>query len=319
MAKIGLIDVDGGNYPNLALMKISTYHKLKGDTVEWYSVFSDEYDIVYMSKIFTFSKDYEYFINAKQVVKGGTGYQDYVTKVPNDNVLPDLELYKGFHWYDSDTAYGFLTRGCSRKCQWCVVPMKEGKMQIANDIEELLQGKSKIVLMDNNVLANEYGLKQIDKLIELGVKVDFNQGLDARYIMKSERIQEQITKLKWIRHIRLACDSDFMMNLIEKVVKKLGEKGVKPYRFFSYVLLTEFYSSYNRLKFCKELGIKPFAQPYRDFSDSYKIPQWQIDMARWCNHTATFKSIDFKDYEARSQKVGEYYFKNADVLEKIVF
>lgn len=322
MAKIGLIDVDGGNYPNLALMKISTYHKLKGDTVEWYSIFSDEYDIVYMSKIFTFSQDYKYFINAKRIIKGGTGYRDYISKVPDENVLPDLELYKGFKWYDEnfkDTAFGFLTRGCSRNCQWCVVPMKEGKMKIANDIEELLQGKKKIVLMDNNVLASDYGLNQIDKLIELGIKVDFNQGLDARYILKSERIKQQIVNLKWIRYIRLACDSDFMMKLIEKVVIELGDRGIKPYRFFSYVLLTEFESSYKRLKFCKDLGIKPFAQPYRDFNDNYKIPQWQIDMARWCNHTATFQSIDFKHYKARQTEIGKYYFENIKKLEAITF
>ena len=70
--KIGLIDVDGHNYPNLPLMKISAYHKQKGDHVEWYSpMFSGHMDIVYMSKVFSFTPDYEYYIDADVVNRGG--------------------------------------------------------------------------------------------------------------------------------------------------------------------------------------------------------------------------------------------------------
>ena len=73
--KIGLIDVDGHNYPNLPLMKLSAYHKAKGDSVEWYQpMLSGHMDIVYMSKVFSFTPDYEYFVDADIVVKGGTGY-----------------------------------------------------------------------------------------------------------------------------------------------------------------------------------------------------------------------------------------------------
>ena len=75
--RIGLIDVDGHNYPNLPLMKISAYHKGIGDHVEWYSPMSgiiQEYDKVYMSKVFSFSPDYEYPIYAKEIQKGGSGY-----------------------------------------------------------------------------------------------------------------------------------------------------------------------------------------------------------------------------------------------------
>src|SRR5574344_2144329 len=122
---IGLVDIDGHNFPNIALMKISAYHKSIGDNVSWVDI--GNYDRTYMSKVFTFT-----------------------------------------------SAYGFLTRGCPNKCSWCVVPSKEGNIQPYADIEEFLQGKKEAVLMDNNVLAHEHGLQQIEKIIRLGIKVDFN-------------------------------------------------------------------------------------------------------------------------------------------------
>ena len=75
MSRIGLIEVDGGKtFPNLALMKISAYHKSIGDEVSWYYPFDTRYDKVYMSKVFSFTPDYDECINADEVVKGGTGY-----------------------------------------------------------------------------------------------------------------------------------------------------------------------------------------------------------------------------------------------------
>ena len=120
---VGLIAVDS-KYPNLALMKISAYHKLQGDTVNWYSPFED-YGVVYLSKIFSFTPDYGYLIpNAQRIERGGTGY-DLHKNLPEeiDRLQPEYSIYPEI---DSRTAYGFLTRGCPNKCKWCVVPMKEG-------------------------------------------------------------------------------------------------------------------------------------------------------------------------------------------------
>lgn len=121
--KIGLIDVDGHNFPNLALMKISAYHKSKGDNVEWFFGF-DEYDKVYMSKVFTFTEDFTQVINAKEIIKGGTGY-DLKSKLPQEmeNMYPDYDLY-GI----KDVAYGYLTRGCPRGCKFCIVAEKRRSM-----------------------------------------------------------------------------------------------------------------------------------------------------------------------------------------------
>lgn len=136
---IGLIAVDS-QYPNLALMKISAYHKQQGDNVEWYSMFGN-YDIVYMAKVFTFTPDYQYAIpNADHIEKGGTGY-DIVKKLPEyiDRLQPDYDLYG----IDPNLAYGFLTRGCPNKCKWCIVPKKEGKVTPYMDIEEIAQDRKK--------------------------------------------------------------------------------------------------------------------------------------------------------------------------------
>jgi radical SAM superfamily enzyme YgiQ (UPF0313 family) len=125
--KIGLIDVDGHNFPNLALMKISAWHKAKGDTVEW-CLPIDHYDIVYQSKVFdeTYSPDIEWMPMADKVIKGGTGY-GLDNKLPDEieHIYPDYSLYPEL---TKDTAYGFLTRGCPRGCKFCIVASKEGKL-----------------------------------------------------------------------------------------------------------------------------------------------------------------------------------------------
>ena len=133
--RIGLIDVDGHNFPNLALMKISAWHKAQGDEVEWYApLFADEpFDKVYMSKVFTFTPDFEYAINAKKIIKGGTGYglyEDLPAEI--EYTFPDYSLYPKYPF-----AVGFLTRGCVRKCPWCIVPKKEGWIHAVNTWDKI--------------------------------------------------------------------------------------------------------------------------------------------------------------------------------------
>ena len=145
---IGILAVDS-NFPNLALMKISAYHKARGDQVEWYNPLC-EYDKVYIAKVFTFTPDYNYYINANQIEKGGTGYDiEKVLPVEVDRLQPDYSIYN----IDSNLSYGFLTRGCPNRCKWCVVPKKEGKISPYMDIEEITAGRKKAILMDNNILA----------------------------------------------------------------------------------------------------------------------------------------------------------------------
>jgi phage tail protein X len=289
--KIGLIDIDGHNFPNIALMKISAYHKKMGDNVNWVTI--ENYERTYMSKVFTFTPDFLHgFGNYGEIIKGGTGFK-MTDNLPShiDKLCPDYSIYPQFK-----SAYGFLTRGCPNKCSWCVVPSKEGNIQPYADIEDFLQGRKEAVLMDNNVLAHEHGLQQIEKIIKLGIKVDFNQGLDARIIAKDKSIAKLLSKVKWSRYLRLACDTKKQIPYIEKALLNLNEFGFKNYRVFVYVLVKDIQDSLERIEFLKKKGCSPFAQPFRDFETDKEPNYEQKKFSRWVNHKAIFNSVEWSDY-----------------------
>lgn len=225
---IGLLAVDS-HYPNLALMKISEYHKSRGDKVEWYNPF-DHYDKLYMAKVFSFTEDYgQWIVNVDSVEKGGTGYDVSKSLPPEiDRLQPDYSIYPSI---DNRTAYGFLTRGCPNKCKWCVVPLKEGNITPYMDIEEIsIQGRNKVILMDNNILASDHGLRQIEKIVNLGIKVDFNQGLDARLV--TDDIAKLLARVKWIKRIRFGCDTPQQIYECERATSLIDKHGYKGEYFF---------------------------------------------------------------------------------------
>ena len=247
-----------------------------------------------MSKVFTFTPDYEYFIDADTISRGGTGYKLYDKVLPAeiDTIFPDYTIYPQF-----DYAIGFLTRGCIRNCKWCVVPKKEGKLKPYCDWRNIKRNDTnKIVFMDNNVLASEYGIEQIRSMIGEDVRIDFNQGLDARLI--TDDVAEILSKVKWIRFIRLACDTSAMLPVVTEAVERLGKYGVKPYRIFVYTLIQDVDEAYQRIKALDRLGVDPFAQPYRDFETNYVDPEHKR-LARWCNHKGIHKTVKFEEYERR--------------------
>jgi hypothetical protein len=303
--KIGLIDVDGRHFPNLALMKLSAHHKACGDRVEWVNYF-EKYDTVYMSKVFTFTPDVTTCINAGEVVRGGTGYGMY-NELPLeiDAICPDYSIYPQF-----EHAYGFLTRGCIRNCPWCIVPKKEGYIIPYCFIDDVLQGRKSAVLMDNNILAHPWGLEQIERIIKLGCRVDFNQGLDARLV--TDEVACMLAKVRWIQYIRFALDTKIQLDPLDSAISKLNRygvpNGVPNSKIFVYVLLHNLQDSYDCLAVCKNMKVKPFAQPYRNLTPNQIIPQWQRDMARWCNRMELFNSTDFKDYSPRKGfKCAKYF------------
>jgi len=299
--KIGLIDVDSHHFPNLALMKISAYHKKRGDTVEWANHW-DRYDRVYCSKIFTYTPDVLTVIQSPEIIKGGTGY-NLNDDLFCDCVVPDYSLYPNLH-----EAYGFLTRGCIRQCSWCVVPRKEGVIRAYCDIETVLQGRNRAVLLDNNVLASNFGLEQIENIVKLQCSVDFNQGLDARLV--TDDVAKILSKVKWLRYIRFAMDTEMQIRPLLSALEKLNRHGIKNYKIFVYTLLRELHDSYHRINLLKQLGVIPFAQPFRRLDVNSKIPQWQCDMARYTNRTAILKSIDFKEFRPRHGFKCAEYFQN---------
>lgn len=303
---IGILAVDS-NYPNLALMKISNYHKLQEDLVEWYNPFN-HYDKVYMAKVFSFTEDYQQWItNADYIEKGGTGY-DISKVLPGkiDCMVPDYSLYN----LDDKTAYGFLTRGCPNKCKWCIVPQKEGKIAPYMDIEEIaVNNRKNIILMDNNVLASEYGLQQIEKIIRLKLRVDFNQGLDARLV--TDEVARLLAKVKWIKRIRFGCDTPGQIAECERATALIDKYGYKGEYLFYCILLNDFKESFERINHWRYKGSRflPHAQPYRDFNNPRQIiPQWQNDLAGWADKKQVFRSCEFRDFMPRKGfRCGEYF------------
>jgi hypothetical protein len=305
---IGLVDVDGkgSGFPNLALMKIAAYHKALGDTVEWANPLFGKYDRVYKSKVFTFSED-DGDIYDCEIIKGGTGY-DIHTKLPAeiDAMQPDYTIYN----IDPKVAYGFLTRGCHNKCKWCVVPIKEGKVQAYRDVDDIaVDGRTNLILMDNNILASDYGLRQIEKIIERGYRVDFNQALDAGLI--TPKIAELLAKVKWIDVIRLGCDTPKQVVECESAMRLIDEARGKPKQYLLYTMLVDdIKEAYVRLSHWREnKRVRLVAQPFRDFNDPRQvIPQWQRDMARWAMRREIYARCDFKEYEPRKGfKCKEYF------------
>ena len=236
--KIGLHDAEkeylkNKSFPNYALMKISAWHKARGDTVEWWNPLY-RYDRVYSSKVFDFTPVNPYL--PEDVIRGGTGYRD----IPMDKMLlpeiddafPDYSIYP-----DCDYAIGYITRGCPNNCRWCIVPKKEGGIKAYRTWEKLVrQDTDKLVLMDNNILACEYGIEQLESMIGSKYRIDLNQGMDARLV--TEHVADILSRLSWIRFIRFSCDQKSQIQSVKNAIELLKSKGVKPYRIFIYILVT---------------------------------------------------------------------------------
>lgn len=206
--RAALIDVDGHNFPSLPLMKLSAWHKQNGDQVEWYdplTAWLNPPDRVYMSKVFTFTEDYPHPVCAGEIIKGGTGYEYPSGGKPLpeeiEHIYPDYSLYPELC---NNTAYGFLTRGCPRGCDFCIVKEKEGqKSHKVADLSEFWNGQKNIVLLDPNMFACKDWKDLSQQLIDSKAWIDFSQGCDIR-IMTEEKA-EYIKRMK-IKQIHFAWD-----------------------------------------------------------------------------------------------------------------
>ena len=236
--RIGLHDADaehlrGKTFPNYALMKISAWHKAKGDAVSWWTPLeSGGFDAVYSGKVFSFTPENPYL--PRGAIKGGTGYDAKSALPPEiDATQPDYGIYPAY-----DSAIGFLTRGCPNACRWCVVPEKEGGIRPYRKWRELARPDSrKLVLMDNNVLASAHGIAELESLAESGLAIDANQGLDARLF--NRRIADICARARWLKYIRFSCDTRAQILDVLNAIGLLALRGIKPHRIFIYLLVTE--------------------------------------------------------------------------------
>lgn len=286
--RIGLVDVDGHNFPNLALMKLSTYHKQLGDTVEWANSL-EPFDKIYMAKVFTFTKDDNFAYQCDDVVRGGTGY-DLTSKLPDDveGCYPDYSLYN-----IKNTAYGYLTRGCPRGCSFCVVAKKEGQKsyKVAN-LENFWSGQKGIKLLDPNLLACAEWKDLMQQLIDSHAYVDFTQGVDIR-LMTDEKA-EYIRQCK-VKMIHFAWDNPNDLLTLEKLKQYVNAFGLTQRKLSVYVL-TNFSSTTEqdlwRVNTLRELGYTPYVMIY----DKLNAPKITRLLQRYVNNRYIFWSTSFKQY-----------------------
>lgn len=290
--KVALHDADRTRFPNLPLMKISAWHRAQGDTVERFiALANDSYDRVYSSKVFSFTPDEPNL--PRGVIRGGTGYGPG-PDLPDDieHIMPDYSLYPEFQ-----ASLGFVTRGCIRSCSWCIVPSKEGAIRAHAEMEEFIRpGYRDVVLMDNNILAHPHGISQIEHSIDLGLKIDCNQGLDARLIAADDVLAKLLSRVHWMRFIRLACDSQSQMESVERAVTRIRHHGGKKYEFFCYLLVQDVNDALERAEFLRSLNVRPYAQPYRAPGSKTLPTQALRNFARWVNHKAIFNAVSWNDY-----------------------
>lgn len=352
--RIGLIDVDGHNFPNIPLMKISAWHKAQGDTVEWYdAMFSGHMDKVYMSKVFSDSPDYEWIIDADQVVRGGSGYCIKLVDAPITKTTewveingiwrakqvevydkskdiplpPEIEhIYPDYGLYGiTDTAYGFLTRGCPRACGFCHVAAKEGRKSYkVADLSEFWSGQKNITLCDPNILACKQWPDLLQQLIDSKATVDINQGLDIRLMTKEKA--EMLDKIK-MRDVHFAWDR---YQDKEKIIPQFelynGYTKLPPNNKVVYVLVNfdttieqdldriytlrklgywAYIMIYNKMAFveCDKNGKPTKLKPYSILSMRYSLEEiWHFEtcwrIQRWVNNRFIFASCErFEDFD----------------------
>lgn len=322
---IGLVDFDGHNFPNLPIMKISAFHKSKGDEVEFVSSPLKKYDRVYVSKVFSdeYSGTDTQTWNADEVFYGGTGYaitvengkEVYKKKLDSDlpyeieHIYPDYSLYPEL---TKDTAYGFLTRGCPNNCGFCIVSQKEGLKSVkVADLSEFWKGQKYIELLDANLLACRDRKELLQQLIDSGAWVNFDQGLDARFITKE--IAEMLKKVK-TKRVHFAFDQMEKEKAVIrglKIYKKVTQMDINKTVVY---ILTNFDTTIEqdlyRLNKVKELGYLPDIRIYR----KYSAPQVLKDLQRWCNNRILYRSCDFMDYVPRKdgKTIRELYFSEVN-------
>ena len=297
--KVRLVDVDS-KMPNLALMKVSAYHKAKGDTV---SFDVPDPDLVYASVIFKKNKHLvdglRFWYPEAKIIIGGSGY-DLASKLPDEIELmkPDYSLYP-----DIDYSLGFSSRGCIRKCHFCVVPEKEGTFVRSQHPENWHNPEfDKIMFLDNNILIDRECFFEVTQwCIDHKLEVCFNQGLDARLL--DVEIAKQLLKMKTWKSVFFAWDHVRDEQIIKEKIQVLKQAGFTKSKlrdlihFYVYVDDdSEYETGVYRCRELKKLWCNAFVMFNIDRKPTPRIQK----LRRWANKKQLFWSIDISEYNRAS-------------------
>lgn len=305
--KIGLIDVDGHHFPNLALMRISAYHKARGDTVEWWWSDFVHYDVVYMSKIFSdaYSKDIPEPLNADKVIKGGTGYcislgedgKEHFDQSKNEPLPPEVEkMFPDYSIYPQfDFAVSMTSRGCPRGCSFCHVAAKEGRCAVkVADVSDFWNGQNEIRILDPNITACKEKRDLMKQYKDTGAILDFTQGLDIRLLNDSDIAD--INEMR-LRTLHFAWDNP--KDDLEPRFRAFADGFRRKSNIGMVYCLTNYNSTMEenlyRIYTLRDLGYDPYVMIY----DKPHAPLEIRHLQRWCNNKIIFKSCqNFYDYKA---------------------
>lgn len=301
--RVLLVDVDS-KIPNLALCKLSTYYKSVNHTVDFIKlnfrgypstkkakgIQVSEYDKVYISNIFTVNRDKFYIEGDSDISIGGVGSIN-----PKNKLHPEIDMVElDYSLYpDNDTSYGFITRGCPRKCSFCFVPKTEGALYSYSSVNEIVR-HNKVSFMDNNILAYKRCKEILKELIKRNIRCEFNQGLDLRLI--DEENAELLSKLRWMGNYTFAFDDKKYLKVIEKklqIIKKYIPAAWK-LRFFIYhnAEYTTIEDTIFRVNWCRTNQCLPYIMRDENCWES-KHSNFLIDFTSYCNQPGIFKKLDF--------------------------
>lgn len=305
MSDIRLTQIDG-KLPNLALMRLSAWHKAQGDQVHFYrtpyrQLGEPDYAAVYGSAIFTYSARRVERLQAEfpGAIIGGTGTTSTATVesiVPSQFTAMDYDP-----WPDFTASIGFTQRGCRLSCKFCVVPAKEGRPQSVATVADIWRGDphpKTLHLLDNDFFGQPAWPERIAEIAAGGYRVCFNQGVNVRAI--TDETAAALASIEYRddqfrrRRLYTAWDNLKDEGVFFAGVDRLEEAGIPPAHLMAYMLVgfakgETWDRIHHRFQRMVARGIKPYPMVYGERRDLKRFQRWAV--------TGLYRSIPFEAYD----------------------